>query len=122
MNTLLLDVERWDLVTDSDGNIALAMDPYSTAQDVASAVRTFRGEVFYNTALGMPYLQPSPGATAILGQLPSAAFIKAQVAQQALTVPGVTNPVCYLSSLTARELSGQVLFTDANGGTVFAGF
>ena len=62
----------------------------------------------------MPYFNQ------ILGQLPSAAFVKAQVVQQALTVPGVTNPVCYLSSLTDRQLSGQVLFTDANGGSVIA--
>ena len=43
MNTLLLDTLRWDLCLDVHGNIAVASDPYSVAQDVASAIRTFSG-------------------------------------------------------------------------------
>ena len=41
MNTLLLDLTNWDLLVDASGNIAVASDPYSVAQDVASAVRVF---------------------------------------------------------------------------------
>ena len=42
--TLLLDLNAWDLVLDSSGNIALASEPYSVVQDVASALRTFAGD------------------------------------------------------------------------------
>ena len=33
MNTLLLHTSTWDLTVDIDGNIAMASDPYSEAQD-----------------------------------------------------------------------------------------
>lgn len=122
MQTLLLDVQRWDLVTDSDGNIAAASDPYSTAQDVASAVLTFLSEVFYNTTLGLPYLNQNPAGTQILGQGLNVAFLKAQIAKAALTVPGVTNPTVFISSFSNRAVSGQVQFTDANGASQTAGF
>ncbi len=62
-------------------NIAVATDPYSVAQDVASAVRTFVGECYYQTNLGIPYFQQ------ILGQLPALAFVKAQICAAAATVP-----------------------------------
>lgn len=54
MKTLLLDRATWDLAVDAQGNIAVADVPYATAQDVSSAVREFRGECWYNTALGLP--------------------------------------------------------------------
>lgn len=111
MQTMLLDSLRWDVILDADGNMALASDPYSAAQDVASACRTFLGEVYYATNLGIPYLGQ------ILGQEPSQAFVKAQLEAAAATVPGVTNPVAFITGLSARELSGQVQFTDSNGVT-----
>ena len=55
MNTLLLDRTVWDLVLDAGGNIARASNPYAVAQDVASAIKLFRGELFYDTAKGIPY-------------------------------------------------------------------
>jgi len=110
VDTLLLDLTYWDLCLDASGNIAVASDPYSVAQDVASACKTFLGEVFYDTTIGVPYLQQ------ILGESPPVAFIKAQLVAASLTVPGCTNPTVYLSGLTAtRQLTGQVQFTDSNG-------
>jgi hypothetical protein len=44
VNTLLLDVSSWDLCLDAAGNIAMASNPYSIAQDAASAIRTFAGD------------------------------------------------------------------------------
>ena len=66
MKTLLLDRTAWDLCLDSNGNIALASEPYSLAQDVASAVRLFLGECYYDTTKGIPYW------TEVLGMLPPA--------------------------------------------------
>ncbi len=55
MNTLLLDQVTWDLAVDTSGNIAVAADPYSQAQDAASSIKTFAGEVYYDTTRGIPY-------------------------------------------------------------------
>jgi hypothetical protein len=38
MNTLFLNPGPWDLTLDASGNIALAAEPYSLAQDAASAI------------------------------------------------------------------------------------
>ncbi|MHB8283480.1 MAG: hypothetical protein ACYDD1_02280 [Caulobacteraceae bacterium] len=114
MKTLLLDLENWDLCIDASGNIALAAEPYAIAQDVASAVRTFQGECWYDTTKGIPYL------TGVLGQAPSPAYYKAQVIAAALTVPTTASAVCYLSAIVGRQLTGQVQVTTTDGVTVIA--
>jgi hypothetical protein len=109
MDTMLLDRTIWNWCLDASGNIAVATDPYSVAQDVASAVRTFIGECYFNTSLGIPYFQQ------IFGQLPPLAFMKAQICAAAETVPECTNPVCYISAFSDCKVAGQVQFTDSNG-------
>lgn len=116
MKTLLLDLTLWDLCLDAGGGIAVADDPYSVAQDVASACRVFQGEEWYDTTAGVPYFQ------SILGQSPPLAWVKAQIAAAAATVPGCNNPVVYLADLTDRRLSGQVRFTGPDGQTQTVGF
>lgn len=116
MRTELLDVLRWDVILDADGNEAVATAPYSVAQDVASACRTFRGEVYYNTTLGVPYIGQ------ILGKEPSNAFVKAQLEAAAAAVPGCNNPQAFITGLSGRQLTGQVQFTDDNGAVQVAGF
>jgi hypothetical protein len=109
MTTLLLDQDAWDLVLDASGNIALASPPYSLAQDVASAVRTFLGEVYYDTTQGIPYFDE------VLGQLPPAALLTQLISNQALTVPGVVSAQTVITSFNARQVSGQIQFTDSTG-------
>jgi len=106
MKTLLLDVDTWDLVLDQAGNLALASDPYSQAQDAASAIRLFRGELQYDVNQGIPYWQE------ILGHLPPLALMKAKFEQAALTVPGVISALCVIDSVANREVTGQVQITD----------
>lgn len=115
-NTLLLDTQAWDLVLDASGNIALATPPYSLAQDVASACRTFLGEVYYDTTLGVPYWQK------ILGQFPPISLVKQQLVDAASTVSGVTNPIVYIGSFADRKITGQVQFTGPNGTTQVVSF
>lgn len=115
-NTLLLDTVAWDLVLDSSGNIALASDPYSVGQDVASALRTTLGEVWFDTSQGVPYFQ------SILGHVPPISYIKAKLIAAALTVPGVTNPACYIGSMQNGKVSGQLTFSDASGAAQQVGF
>lgn len=117
MDTLLLDVGLWDLTLDSNRNIAVASPPYALAQDVASAIKTFLGEVWYNTTLGIPYFSQ------ILGETPPLAVFQEYMIAAALTVPGVTSATCVIDSFKGREVTGQVQFTDTSGaiGTVGIG-
>lgn len=116
MNTLLLAVDDWDLVLDASGNIALAGEPYAIAQDVASAIKVFAGEVYYDQTQGIPYL------TNILGQRPSLQYIKAQIEAAALTVPGVVSAACSITGFKGRSLGGHVLITDTNGVQTYVQF
>lgn len=108
-NTILLDAVAWDMVLDASGNIAMAAPPYSLAQDVASAIRLFKGELYYNTAKGIPYDQE------ILGQLPPASVLTNAIEQAALTVSGVISARCIVQSYQGREVSGQLQFIDETG-------
>jgi len=107
--TLLLDQTAWDLVLDAQGNIALAGAPYSIAQDVASAVRTFLGECWYDTSQGLPYFQQ------VFGKYPPLSYVKQLITQAALSVPNVTQVKVVFTSLKKRTLSGQIQLIDSDG-------
>jgi hypothetical protein len=109
MNTLLLDQSEWDLVLDIGGNIAMGQAPYAVAQDVASAVRLFLGELWYDTAQGIPYFGQ------ILGAQPNLQFVKSQVEAAALKVPTVVQARCLFASVNGRVLTGQIQIIDATG-------
>lgn len=111
MATLALSLADWDLFLDGNGNIAVAQPPYSTAQDVASAIRTFLGECFYDASVGVPYEQK------FLGQSPPLAVLQAAMVDAALTVPGVVDAVCVVEAYDYDQQSvvGYVQFTDTDG-------
>jgi hypothetical protein len=110
LNTLLL-TEKWDLAITPSGDLAVAVGPLAIAQDVASAVRLFHGEAWYNTIIGIPYFQQ------ILGYLPSLQFMKAKFVEAGLMVPGVVSIACFLTgpSRAIREVGGQLQITDDRG-------
>lgn len=116
MDTLLLDRSTWDLCLDASGNIALASGPYALAQDAASAIRLFVGELWYDTGQGIDYFGT------ILGKAPPVALMKASFVAAALTVPGVVSARCFLDSVNGRTATGQVQITDADGNVAVAGF
>ncbi len=109
MSTFLLDLSLWDLTVDAAGNIAVADDPYATAQDVASALRLFQGELWYDSTQGVPYLQR------ILGKLPPVGFLKAQFEAAAMTVVGVASATAFITGFNNRGLTGQVQVTLTSG-------
>lgn len=111
MKTLLLDLTEWDLLLDAAGNIAAASDPYAQAQDVASALRTFLGEVWYDTTVGIPYFQQ------ILGRSPPITVFQELMIAAAKTVPGVVSAECTITGFTDRRVQGQVTFTTSDGQT-----
>ena len=111
MNTLLMDVATWDLTIDGSKNIAMATGAYAIAQDVASAIRTFLGEVWYDTEQGVPYFQQ------ILGQGLSRSFLENALNSAALSVPGVVQAKTVLNDLNVRSrvLTGTVFVIDTTG-------
>lgn len=111
-----LDPLTWDLVLDSSGNIAAAAPPLAVAQDAASQIRTFSGEVYYDTRQGLPYFAQ------ILGKVPPVELMRARFNAAAKTVPGVATVKTFLTSLSPRGINGQVQTTDVNGDTAAAGF
>lgn len=113
-STLLLDTRTWDLVLGLNGNIAAATEPYALAQDAASAIKTFLGEVYFDTSLGLPYL------TRVFGKNPPLALLKAQFEGAAMTVKGVSSAACFISSVGDRGISGQIQVTSARTGQVSA--
>lgn len=114
MDTLLLDQNLWDLCKTAGGDIAVASQPYAIAQDVASALRLFLGELWYDTLPGVPYFEE------ILGQNPPKALIKARLVAAARRVPQVVSAECFLFALKDRTLTGQVrvTFTDEASATI----
>lgn len=116
MQTLLLDTVKWDLVLDLFGNMAVASDPYSQAQDAASAIRLFQGELYYDTIPGVPYW------ASILGQAPPIPLMKAKFVEAALTVPGIVSAECLITSITNRGVTGQVLLSNTDNLTASTTF
>jgi len=114
LDTIYLSPDGWDWVLDANGDIAVASDPYSLAQDAASAIRAFEGECWYDTALGVPYWQQ------ILGQLPPLSLVRAQMIAAAMTVPEVVSAQVFFTGFVNRVLSGQVQITTADGTTAAA--
>ena len=100
MDTLYLDPQTWDLALDVSRNIALAGEPYSLAQDAASACRTFLGEVYYDTTQGIPYWQQ------VLGHFPALTLVKSQLVEAAMTVPGVVSAQMFITDFV-NLLYGQ---------------
>lgn len=111
MKTLLLVTDAWDLCLDAAGNIASAEAPYARAQDVASALRLFFAELWYDTAKGIPYWEE------ILGKAPPPNVFEQYMVRAALTVPDVVSAQCAIESIVGRQLNGQVTFTAADGTT-----
>lgn len=112
--TLLLDRDNWDLCLDAAGDWALASEPYSQAQDAASAVRVFQGEAYYDTSLGVPYFSD------VLGLYQPTQILRARAQQAALTVPGVTDATAVLVTRRNREMTGQIQIKTASGVQVIA--
>lgn len=113
MKTLLLNPLTNDLTLDTSSNIAVATNPYSLAQNAASVIKTYLGEVYYDTTLGIPW-------NAFLGKPPNIALLRAKLIAAALTVPDVIAAQVFFTSFTNRTITGQVQVTDAVTGLTAA--
>ena len=115
-STILLDRTAWDLCIDASRNIAVATEPYSLAQDAASAIKLFKGEYWYETDLGIPYFEE------VLGYNPPVNLLRTLFVDAAMTVPNVASAVVYFTAFTNGQVSGQVQITDVNGNVSIASF
>lgn len=115
MHTLYLDPEKWDLTLDNGGNIAYAADPYSKAQDAASAIRLFYGELYYDVGKGIPYFDE------ILGKPHSYALYKYRMEQAVLSVPGIRKVEVKIETENNRAVSGAVVFWDEQNNSYTVG-
>lgn len=106
MTTLFLHPQTWDLCLDDEGNIAYAKDPYAKAQDVASAIKLFKGELYYDTEKGIPYFDET------LGKKQSLALYQYRLEQAALSVKGVKSAKANIENDGGRQVIGSVTFTD----------
>ncbi|WAX22801.1 hypothetical protein MAJJADAN_00039 [Pseudomonas phage Amjad_SA] len=108
--TLYLDPDTWDLTLDASRNIALADEPYSSAQSVANACRLWRGEAPFNAGRGMPYEDQ------ILGKQPPQRVLAGWYEAEALSVPTVASATAVLVYAgESRSLSGQIQCTLIDG-------
>jgi hypothetical protein len=109
MNTILLNPSNWDMLIDSNGNIAMAQEPYANAQDVASALKLFAGELYYDTSKGVPYFE------SILGQVVPPQFIMSEFEAVALTVPNIVSAKALIEVGKDRATVGTVQVINSAG-------
>ena len=117
---MMLQAATWDLTTAPSAvtpfnplfpyDIA-ALDNGSIAQDVASAIMTYQGEVYYDVTQGMPWL------SGVMSQPYAPKLLQPLLVQAALQVPGVIQAQATMSSFspTSRKVRGTVNVIDAIG-------
>ena len=111
MNTLQLDAD-WDLAV-ANGTLVVASGGASIAQDVASEMRTFQGEVWYDWTRGVPYYQQ------VLGQPLNLQLLKQVLVVAGSKVPGVGLVVVYLTGPDAeRSIGGQAQIYNTAGALI----
>ncbi|MDS7935677.1 hypothetical protein RMB03_17350 [Acinetobacter sp. V91_7] len=108
--TLFLHPETWDLALDVEGNIAMATDTYQKAQDISSACRTFKKDVYHRQEDGIPYSEEVLGK----GKY-SLALYRKHLNDAALSIQGVTEVNAELYPLKDRGVTGRILFADEDG-------
>ncbi len=108
--TMQLDTSTWDLTLDGNGNLAIAEESYSVAQDVASACLVFSGECYYDNTLGIPWKEE------VLGRRPSPGFIAQKMQAEALKLPVVEDALASVFfDKNTRTTRGTIRVTDING-------
>ena len=120
-DTLALDVSNWDLALDSAGSLATfgdapitARDPQMgagmrLAQDVATRLRAWRGEVWMDAEQGIDYQR-------YLGLAPSTVQLAADFHGEALQVPECATAVAALTlARGSRTVGGDITLSDLSG-------
>jgi hypothetical protein len=98
----------WDLSV-VNGDINSVFGPSQIAQDVASAIQLFLGELYYDVTIGLPYL------TEVMGQPYAPSVITPLLESAALSVPGVVKAKATITTFQNRQVSGYIDILDSTG-------
>lgn len=117
-DTLALQVATWDLDLDDRGNLRTFGDAtpdentgpgMRLAQDVASRVRAWRGEVWFDTEQGIDYPR-------YLGTTPSLVELRADYQAEALRVPQCATALAdFALGRRDRAVTGALYLSDLSG-------
>nr|DAM64852.1 MAG TPA: Protein of unknown function (DUF2634) [Caudoviricetes sp.] len=108
--TLYLDPDTWDITLDDKNNLATVTNPYSCAQDVATACSVFQGENIYNVTIGVPYTDK------ILGFSPGTGAVQTWLETEALRLPYIQQAsATVVNDSASRASSGVIVVVDTNG-------
>lgn len=110
MKTWKLD-SNWDVGLDNLNNIALVDGNDRLAQDVASSVRVFKGELPFDIDRGVAYDKPDEVRNTL----------KNDMNDQVLLVDGVEDSIVVFNNLTDRLLNATIYATNAEGETIMVG-
>ena len=110
MKTLGLNI-LWDLYVDENGNLAIKNGNDRLAQDVASSVRVFKGEIGFNTPRGVEYNKPDLNKETL----------NYQMNKQARMVEGVDDSIVIFNQLENRVLKPVIYVTNIDGEQIVIG-
>ena len=114
-HSLKLD-DNWDITLNGIGRIEVTTGAYAIAQEVATKVRAFYHDMFFNWEQGIPHFVDE------LGVAPNFTLIRSRIRERALEVDGVEDVEIELdeSSVTNRNraLTGDIKLTLTDGTTV----
>lgn len=110
MITLSLD-DKWDIHIDSLRNIATKSGSSRLAQDVASSVRVFKGELPFDIDRGVNYAKPDENRETL----------NYEMNEQARLVDGVADSVVVFEKLENRTLKPVVYVTNEEGQQITIG-
>lgn len=111
MKTLRLNNETWDIGVDGYGNIGVVESNQRLAQDVASSVRVWKGELPFNTDRGINYGNPDE-------LMPTLNY---DINNQARYIEGVQDSYVVFDKLTDRKLDVTIYLTNESGEQVVVG-
>lgn len=104
MKTLSL-TNQWDLTLDEFGNIATKDGNNQIAQDVASSVRVFQGEMLFDIERGIRYNEPDKERETLSFDL----------TREAKRIEGVVDALAVMNSLEQRELNATIYVQTDDG-------
>lgn len=111
MKTLGLLDENWDLFVDEYGNIATKDEAEQLAQDVASSVRVWKGEVPFDIYRGVEYNKPDENRQ----------NLRQQMVEQVYYIDGVGDCLIDFKELTNRTLKPIIYLTTEDGEKITVG-
>lgn len=104
--------DDWDLEIDKAGKIKTVSDEYAIAQNVANAVRLFKGEAFYEPDRGIPHFETT------FGRKVSMSVILSRLNTAAKSVDEVVDAETTLESEGGRIVGGDIEIMTSEGVTV----